>query len=532
MATLRYSQIRAHPDGTISYIANKEKMISFHVHDVSNVLNYMGEPESAERVYSFARYCSTNPVLAGKMLELYRARYFESKNGSVQGLADDRNELLGLHFFLSYTEEDDPSEEMMNEITQALAEHPLLRDFPFFSANHFDKTHKHTHFYACQYSAEGKPRKMCMRAKDYNDLRKYVNRLCVEHGLSIIDLAALRRNDPAYSAWVDSVIAEGNVTVHPERKEHEGAKRQKVSTRQIYYKWLKDTEEFNLEQECLLTAKQLSQKRAKEIYFYGPKEPDKPQRYYPVSGQNKYYCVRKYDEFGRKRSWLELLIILIIIIYQNEKNYCNMHDLCLGTQLKAKVDHRAQAAYNCIRTARELNIERPADIPDRIANIGKQMNALKTEKSRHEHSIQAQEKIINAWEIYNQFHLIQNDLTDSDQMEAYRQAVRILAKNCVWTQDAYLKIFTRYQFELRKISDYEKRLPLLKRQYHDLKTIEAMANRPTYLIDEIYRYSQAVQTQSQQTSLEEKICSAQMNIPQNPPVSHRRKSRFPIGRDL
>lgn len=522
MASLRYSQIRAHPNGTISYIANKKKMISFDVHNVANVLNYMGEPESVERVYSFARYCSTNPALAAKMLDLYRARYFESKNSGVRNLTEDKEELLGLHFFLSYSEDDDPSEQTMNEITKALSQHPLLNDFPFFSANHFDKKHKHTHFYACQYSAEGKPRKMCMRSKDYNDLRKYANRLCVEHGLSIIDLQALRYNDPEYSAWIDSVIAEGKVIVHPEKEEHKGAKRQKASTQEIYYKWLKDTEEFNLEQERLLTAKQLSQKRAKERYFYGPKEPDRPQHYYPVSGQNKYYCVRRYDEFGRERTLLELIIILIIVIYQNEKKYCDAHDQCLGTQLKAKVDHRVQSAYNCIRTARELNIAQPDEISARISDVGAQMNALKTEKSRHEHSIQAHERILHAWQVYNRFHPIQDTLTEPDQIEAYRQAVAVLAKNCVWTQEAYLNIQIRYQFELQKISDYEKRLPQLKRQYHDLKTMEAIACRPTCLIDEIYQYSQAMQTQPKQASLEEIIQSAQRKYKQD--ISESRSS--------
>lgn len=519
MASLRYSQIRAHPDGTINYIADENKMI----HDVTNVLNYMGQPEGVARVYSFSHHCSTNPALASKQIELYRARYYESKKGGSQ---DDNNELLGLHFFFSYTEEDNPSDETMNEITTTLAEHPLLKDFPLFAANHFDKTHRHTHIYAGQFSAVGKPRKMCMRAKDYNDLRKYANRLCVEHGLSIIDLPALRYTDPEYSAWIDGVIASGKVTVHPERKEHKGAKRQKVSTRKIYYKWLKETEEFNLEQERPLTAKQLSQKRAKERYFYGPKEPHKPQHYYRVSGQNKYYCVRRYDEFGRERTLLELIIILIIVVYQNEKKYCDAHDLCLGTQLKAKVDHKAQSAYNCIRTARELNIERPDEISSRIADVGNQMNALKTEKSRHEHSIQAQERILHAWEIYNHFHHIQDTLTDSDQIEIYQQALAVLAKNCVWTQEAYLNIQTRYQFELQKISDYEKRLPQLKRQYHDLKTIEAIASRPTYLIEEIYQYSQAAQTQSRQISLEEKIQSAGKKINQDIPVSQPGKTRF------
>ena len=117
MATLRYSQIRITPGGTIRYIADEEKNISTTVHDVCTVLRYMGEPESTERVYAIARYCSTNPALAEKQMELYRQLYYDRKERKPK-----EEELLGLHFFISYTEEDDPSEEVMNIILRKLLE--------------------------------------------------------------------------------------------------------------------------------------------------------------------------------------------------------------------------------------------------------------------------------------------------------------------------------------------------------------------------------------------------------------------------
>lgn len=499
MATLRYSQIRAHPDGTINYIANKDKMISAKVHDVHNVLSYMGEPESSERVYSFARHCSTNPALAARQMELYRARYYEAKQGGVQGLADGKEELLGLHFFMSYTEDDDPSEETMNEITAKLAEHPLLKDFPVFGANHFDKKHKHTHFYASQYSAEGKPHKMCMRTKDYNDLRKYANHLCVEHGLSIIDIETLRYKDPEYSAWIDGVIAAGKVKVHPEREEHKGAKRQKASTRQIYYKWLKDTEEYNLEQERLLTAEQLSKKRAKETYFWNFCKPDEPQRYYPASGcKNKYYCVGMYDEHGFKRSLLELVVILAIVIYHNEKKYCEKQNPPAAAIIHAKVDYKIQGMMDCLRTARKMNIEDPDDIPARIADCGKQLNALKREKSRHENSIKRHEEILAAWDTYEYVRPFVEGVCEPEpaHLDEYKKAYAILARNQILTAEAQQQLHARYQFEKRKVGDYERRLPELNKQYRDLKRLEALACRPAYVVDEIYQYSRASQSKS------------------------------------
>ena len=298
MATLRYSQVRSHSERVLAYISDKDKMLSSTNCDIFNVLSYMGEPESVERVYSFARNCSANPVVAAAQMEVYRARYYESKSGGVQGLRDNCSELIGLHFFMSYSEDDNPSELTMNTIMSALAEHPLLRDFPVFGANHFDKTHKHTHFYVGQYSAAGCARKLGMRREDFNDLRKAANQLCVQYGLSIIDLPALRYNDPEYSAWIDGVIASGKVTIHPESEEHRGARHQKTSTQKIYFKWLKESEELNKCEEKRLTAAQLSAKKARQIYFWSMDgDPTRHPYYISNDPKKRYYAVKRYDAF-------------------------------------------------------------------------------------------------------------------------------------------------------------------------------------------------------------------------------------------
>ena len=119
MASLRFSQIRATVGSTIHYIANKDKIISSRAHDVSAVLNYMGEEDSIERIYSFARHCSCNPDLAARQMDLYRARYYENGDRIPK-----EGELLGLHFFLSFSEDDDPSEAVMTEIATKICEHP------------------------------------------------------------------------------------------------------------------------------------------------------------------------------------------------------------------------------------------------------------------------------------------------------------------------------------------------------------------------------------------------------------------------
>lgn len=496
MATLTYSQIRVSPGSTIHYITNKDKMISFKVHDVTNVLSYMGEEESCERVYSFSRLCSSNPDLAAKQMELYRARYCEGRN-----CAPKERELLGLHFFLSYTEEDDPSEAVMNHITQKLCNHPLFRGHAILGANHFDKHCKHTHFYVCNYSAEGAPKKLCMRYEDFADLRKYANRLCVEQGLSIIDLPALRHNDPDYSAWIDGIIAGGRITVHPEREEHRGTTHRKATTKQIYFKQMKEKEESALEEEKSLTQAQLRMKKARENYCWNfENDPEKPGylRTSPNGRGKQYHVVRLYDENGRKRTLLELTCMLIIAIYRYEKakNAPTAVQQRSGCMVR---DHRLENMINSTRTALELNIRSAEDVAAAIADTGKQMNALKQEKSRHENSICRHEEILAAWDAYRN--------TDPDEdPEAFRQAYALLAQNRILTEETAEELRQRYRFELQKIIDYDKRLPELNRRYRNLKYLQQMTAAPDWTVEQIKREFSPKEPQS----LDEQIKAAQM----------------------
>lgn len=496
MATLRYSQIRSHPGGTLRYIANKDKVISLSTHDIYNVLNYMGEPKSVERVYSFSRHCSQNPELAESMIALHRAQYFANKKGGVQGLADNKEELLGLHFFMSYTEQDDPSEETMNEIVQEISKHPKLADFAVFAANHFDQTHKHTHFFVNAYSAYGQPRKLCMRKDDYNEIRKYANKLCVERGLSIIDLAALRWNDPEYSTWVDSVIAEENVTVHPEKMEHKRKQKQNVSTKQLYYKWLKEREEYTAEEERMLTDRQRQKRNFEFKYYYTP-DGDENKRWY-VSGdpQERFYAIPIYSKEGFKRSLLEQLGIFILTVADKEGKYIKTQNSRIYNEFRVEVDQKLQGMYDALCTAKEMNIHAPNEVAVRIADVGKQMNCLRSEKKRHEKNIVEQRNVVAAYEFcscrdFPAEGVQQPQQTDSS---AYKEAYAVLVQNQILTTEAYAALRRRYEFAQRKVNDYDKRMRELNKQYHDLKRLEAVIERPVTLVTKIFEYSEKAAT--------------------------------------
>ena len=490
MATLRYSQVRSHSERVLAYISNKDKMLSSTNSDIYNVLSYMGEPESVERVYSFARNCSANPAVAAAQMEVYRARYYESKSGGVQGLKDNSSELIGLHFFMSYSEDDNPSELTMNAIMSALAEHPLLRGFPVFGANHFDKSHRHTHFYVGQYSAAGCARKLGMRREDFNDLRKAANQLCVQYGLSIIDLPALRYNDPEYSAWIDGVIASGKVMIHPESEEHRGARHQKTSTQKIYFKWLKESEEFNKCEEKRLTAAQLGAKKARQTYFWSM-DGNSDRRPYYISNdlKKRYYAVKRYDEHGRKRSIVELICMLVIVIYRNEMARKVPPSTADFQIIKVRTDRNVQQMMDSLRLAREMHINKPNDIEDRLVDVGTQMNGLRRERARLKACVEHQQKTLDAWQMYNSLreHVERVSDPDPDIQSEYRAAYAILAHNQILSEEAFRQLNERQQFQRRKFDEYEKKLETLRKQYRGLKKLQSLVIRAEHIAEQSYR---------------------------------------------
>ena len=496
MATLRYTQVKSTPGGTIRYIANKHKIVS--AESAYSVLNYMGDPESTERVYSFARHCSSNPDLADKMIFLNRLRYFNSKEGRVQGLKEGKEELLGLHMFMSYSEDDRPSEYVMNKIARRIAMHEKLSDFPVFCANHHDRKHLHTHFFISAYSAEGKPRKLCMSKNDFNEIRRYANKLCVEHGLSIVDLSGLRYKNPEYSAWIDSVIAEGKVTVHPEKEEHRRRPKQKIPTRNLYYKWQQERTERAEEEGKLLTESQRNWKTFEEKYFYTV-DGDKNRRWY-VSGdpQNRFYTVSRVSPNGYIRSDLELAVRLVLFVAQTEGEFIRKKDNYLWVQYHAKVDKDLQGMVDYIATASRMNIDKAEQIYDRIEDVGKQMNALRREHIRHKNSIEKQEQIIDAYRTYIRVRPSVEGIEEPEaaDLSEYKKAYAILAQNQILTAESYKELCKRRDFEKQKMIDYEKRMPELKKQYHDLKKLEALAVYPAKYLREIYCYSQRAQEQA------------------------------------
>ena len=481
-----FTQIRKHPKGTIDYIANPDKLLCDQSQDIYHCLNYLGDVHSVQRVFVHSRHCSPNPRLAEREIELHRLQYYQSKKGAKQA----PGELLGLHFVQSYSIGDAPSEPTMSEILQKLTEHPLLKDFATLGAHHWDKPHAHSHFYVSQFSAVGKPHKMGLHYEDIYELMRYSNRLCVEHGLSIIDKSELRK-DKEYSDWVDSVIAEGLVVVHPEKKIKRSKSKKHIPPKNHYYSWMQEVREKSEFETSMLTDLQRDQKTFEESYYYTT--DGNPHKRWYVSGdpQRRFYVVPLVSEDGYQRSPLELTVRFVLRVAKCESGYIRREDPETWLKFNAKVDTKLQGIYNYMATAREVNVQKPEQIVDRLLDIGKQMNALRREKTKHKASIAKHKQLIAAYETYCRVRSSVEGVQNSEpSVECeYKEAYALLVQNHLLTAEAYTALCRQYNFENQKVIDYDKRIPELNRQYRDLKKLEALTVYATDYVREIYGFS-------------------------------------------
>ena len=486
MACLLFFPVKAHPGGTLAYITRKDAILSDESHDVYRALNYMGESESTRRVYVYSNHCSQNPRLAEQEMKLHQEMYYQSKKGAKP----HKGELLALHFVLSYSKEDRPNVQLMDYMMQKLIEHPLLQDYAALGAHHFDKPQRHSHFVSNQFSAVGKPRKMGLQKDDIYELMRFSNKLAVENGLSIIDNSELRK-DPEYSAWVDSVIASGTVTVHEEKKIRRSRSKKNIPYKNHYYRWMKEQEERSEAEYNLMTETQRRKKDFEKKYYWTP-GADEEKRWY-VSGdpRQRFYTVSRVSPDGYLRSGLELAVRFVLFVAQTEGVFIQKNDPYIWAQYHAKVDKELQGMADFLAMANKLNVNKVEQIYSRLGDIGMQMNALRRERARHVKSIEKQKEIIEAYQTYVRVRRLVEGVQDpqSADVSEYKKAYAVLVQNQILTIEAYTDLCRRHDFEKQKIVDYDRRMPELQKQYHDLKKLEALAAYPEKYLREIFSYS-------------------------------------------
>ena len=191
--------------------------------------------------------------------------------------------------------------------------------------------------------------------------------------------------------------------------------------------------------------------------------------------------IRVYDETGRKRSILELIIMLAILAIKKEhpvkpENYT----------IKAKVDYKAQAMMDTLRTAREENIQTPGEIDERLNQIGKELSRARAAVGRLADSKRKMDVINQAIADCRRLEGVcdrisampDNDLEKHIQMaqnaanfERYKQAKAIIYQAGLAAPEAREAFLARYDEISDKAAAAEAAASRYKEQYNRLSKL-------------------------------------------------------------
>ena len=156
--------------------------------------------------------CPNDPTAALVIMDLARYRY-HLIHPPYSGAHNAPVEMI--HIIISPAPSDRVSLQELMEMTRDLIQRTPLQGHICLQGGHCNTAIPHVHIAICPYAPDG-THKLHMDKDLLYTLRRTMDHLCTDHGYSIIDSAALRR-DPAYNAWYADVQREGKITIHPPR---------------------------------------------------------------------------------------------------------------------------------------------------------------------------------------------------------------------------------------------------------------------------------------------------------------------------
>lgn len=221
---------------------------------------------------------------------------------------------------------------------------------------------------------------------------------------------------------------------------------------------------------------------AQEYYFDNTKINSKTK---------KPYRIRLWDENGRRRTTIELLCILAIVVIKQEHalvettptfSYKNDE----GKYIYAKTDWKLQNMYNTMTLAREMKVENASDVDKKLDRTGKEVARLRkqvrllTEQYNQMDTIydnlMAMESVKEICEqIYNMPDGEEKDKAieaHAAQLDKYKAAKRYLHTKNINTSEQIEDFIRRYQSTASHLQEVQGDLKTMNEEYRSLKKIE------------------------------------------------------------
>lgn len=154
--------------------------------------------------------------MAALQMKAYKEKY-KKTHTKTRGTNAQKTDVDVIQMYLSFDSQEKLSREELMQIADELIKKTDLRNYPILIAPHYNTENLHIHLVVCCYDFEGK-KKFSMKKERLYELRRTLDYICVEHGLSIVEPELPMLRDSEYAAFYEKIKAEQKVPVVPRKK--------------------------------------------------------------------------------------------------------------------------------------------------------------------------------------------------------------------------------------------------------------------------------------------------------------------------
>ena len=338
--------------------------------------------------------CPADPVLATEYMETVRLNY-ERQHPPGEGRT--KGNVTHEQIYISPTADDNvPVEERM-QMTRELIERTELRHFPSIFVPHDNTPDKHCHISCCPYSIpdqDGHTHKLCLNNAMLNDLRREMDRICVEHGYSIVENPELWA-DKEYRDWFFKIKEEGVVKIHPP-KDQDMASFKKDRKRARTYSASKQSQALHEKKKAELY-EDLTRgynKKSAHLFYIAPS-------FYNAANPANEICIRRKGTDGKEMGDMELTASSLFAWAYNCEKIMQKNNIPGSGGLQRKMQALTNKAFQAKNLMAELDICTHAELIRHIKEVGCDIAELKQDIKRQGTIMERMEELmenIDRWE--------------------------------------------------------------------------------------------------------------------------------------
>jgi hypothetical protein len=473
--------------------------------DMEKAVDYMMNPEKTEsEEIKLVSGHNCNPLTAAEEMQNLVAYWKEKRR-----MQD--NDKDAYHLIQSFDPKDNDhlTPEMAHEIGLKLCdeiEHiddrkdDPDRRYKILVCTHVDKRHIHNHILICPYDIDT-GMKYHENKITYRKVQRANDKLCKEYGLSII----LNPDEDRKRSYAEEKAKENNSSWKEDIRRDIDAMKSVCKDWDTFVLYM-EAAGYELKQGKHITYmkdgkkvrdKTLGREWTKEslLDYWNPdktkevpvvedpfySEPDK------INSKTKEpYKVSRFDENGRKRGLVELILTLAKKIISTEGDTYSTKTYPVNNPIYTRKDYKLQNMMDSISVARKENISSINQIQDKLNETGKKLSHYKLELKKNNATLNKMDTIKKAIEGYQAVRKVVEDidkLEDGPTKEAvkeehkeeiaeYKKNKSILYKYRCASDEQIADFNNRYEKVENNISDLENQIAVEKSEYGKYKRLQ------------------------------------------------------------